>query len=132
MIPRNSFTIQTSLKNLLKLFEEEAILENFELDDTWHPLSGFVDETIFKPNPTVKTILRHDYDFRGLVHFSAKIGSVKIKMNNPAREEKTRDAGKTVAPKYYFDLSGPLKTMIQLEHLLIEINVYEPGKYIVR
>lgn len=118
--------VQTSFKNLLRLFEEEAILENLELGDTWHPFSGFVDESIFSPRPMVKELLKHDYDFKGLVHFSTTIGSVKIVLSkavNGIRQEKP------TASKYTFELSGPVKTMVQLKHLVIELNAYSPGKY---
>lgn len=115
-----SLYMTTSLKKLLNLFEDDALMEKLELGDTWHPFSGYIDAAmLFTKAPTVKEFLRHDYDWRGLVAFSCTIGSLKISIT-----------GKTaISTKYTFGIDGPYKTLLKLERLLIEKNAYEPGVY---
>ena len=61
------------LKDFLSLFDKEAVLDNLELGDTWHPSSGYVDESILNGKNKIKDILDFDYDFKGLVAFEADI-----------------------------------------------------------
>ena len=70
------------LKEFFKLFKEDEALEIIELGDTWHPSSGFVDETFFQPIKTVGDLLKIDYDFKGLVHFMANIRGLSIDYND--------------------------------------------------
>lgn len=107
-----------SLKNLLKLFEDDAILENFELGDTNAPFSGFIDESVFRKPVMVAHILKFGYDFKGLVHFSAKIGSFNIRLV-PADQAKNQT----------YLIEGPFKKIIQLKNITIEQSAYDPGKY---
>lgn len=114
---KTSVTITTSFKNLLALFENDAILEKFELADTQYPLSGFIDEKVFPAHPTIGHVLKFGYDFKGLVHFQARIGSFDIHLIAQGKTNST------------FEIEGPMKKLKQVEHLIIEQNVYSPGKY---
>ncbi|MEO6097747.1 MAG: hypothetical protein ABIW76_19680 [Fibrobacteria bacterium] len=66
------------LKTFLGLFNPNEKIQVIELGDTWHPSSGFVDETILSPVENVGKILECEYDFRGLVIFKASIGLIDI------------------------------------------------------
>lgn len=67
-----------SLKEFFRMFDVEEKLEIIELGDTWHPASGFVDETFFNPIKTVSDLLNTDYDFKGLVFFEASIRGLSV------------------------------------------------------
>ena len=69
------------LKEFFKFFGKEEELEIIALGDIWHPASGFVDETHFSNINLVCDLLNTDYDFEGLVHFSAKIKGLLIEYN---------------------------------------------------
>lgn len=115
-----SIYVVCTLQKLLELFDDEAIIEDFALGDTWHPASGSVDaRMIFTPNPTVKEVREHDYDWKGLVEFGCRIGELTIERVSDTKE-------RTV---YEFRITGPFKTLLKLEHLLIERAAYNPGVY---
>ncbi len=111
--------IVATLKDLLRLFDENALLEDFEIGDTWHPASGYVDQRIFSPNPPVKEILADLHDWKGLVVFDCRIGELRIQRVSETKE-------RTV---YEFRIEGPFKTRLKLYHLLIEKDALEPGVY---
>jgi hypothetical protein len=67
-----------SLKDLLRLFEPKQLIQNFELGDTAHPSSGYVNESILQGKNTVEQLLNFDYEFNGLVHFVGIIDDYKI------------------------------------------------------
>ncbi len=56
----------------------DSHLTELELGDTWHPASGFVDESVLGPSPTVKTVLEDSYEFDGLVLFQCTINGLSI------------------------------------------------------
>lgn len=66
------------LKNFFAIFSKDDNLEIIELGDTWHPTSGFVEESYFKDIKTVDDLLKTDYDFKGLVIFIATIRGLLI------------------------------------------------------
>ena len=67
------------LKLFLKLFRPEDKVEVKELGDSWHPSSGFVNESILREARQVNQIISHEYDFKGLVYFEALISGVEVK-----------------------------------------------------
>ena len=66
------------LKLFLKLFQPEDKVEVKELGDSWHPSSGFVNESILGEVRKVDQITNHEYDFRGLVYFEALISGIEV------------------------------------------------------
>lgn len=66
------------LKAVLRLFPVAEPLQITELGDTLHPTSGFVDESYFSNIHTVDDLLTTDYDFNGLVIFSATVQNIDI------------------------------------------------------
>ena len=66
------------LKAVLRLFPTAEPLQITELGDTLHPASGFVDESYFSNIHTVDDLLKIDYDFNGLVVFSATVQNIDI------------------------------------------------------
>lgn len=69
---------ETPLKDFLKNFDPQTLIEVKEFGDTWHPSSGYVDEKILGNPKTVQNLLDFDYDYRGLIIFDAKIGNLDI------------------------------------------------------
>jgi hypothetical protein len=75
----NELTIDgRPLKEFFRIFDKDEKLKIIELGDTWHPSSGFVDQTYFKHIKTVDDLLKTDYDFKGLVIFMARIRELSI------------------------------------------------------
>lgn len=66
------------LKEFFRIFGKDENLKIIEIGDTWHPASGFVDESYFKHIKTVDDLLKTDYEFRGLVIFIATIRGLSI------------------------------------------------------
>jgi hypothetical protein len=66
------------LKEFLTLFNRDEELNIIELGDTWYPAAGFADETNFPVIKTVNDLLIIDYDFKGLVIFIARVGTLSI------------------------------------------------------
>ena len=71
---------ETKLKILLSIFPSDSKIVITELGDTWHPSSGFVDESILDGAETVQDVLNFDYDFIGLVLFTARIDGLLINL----------------------------------------------------
>ncbi len=68
-----------ALKSILSLFNPSKEITKLQLGDTWHPSSGFVDESILNGKKTIQEILEFHYDFKGLVLFEAVIDDVIVK-----------------------------------------------------
>ncbi|WP_266204205.1 hypothetical protein [Pontibacter kalidii] len=66
------------LKLFLKLFQPEDKVEVKELGDSWHPSSGFVNESILREVRKINQIINYEYDFRGLVYFEALISGIEV------------------------------------------------------
>ena len=105
------------LKLLLSLFPAEARLENLELGDTWHPDSGFVNESILGDERTVNGLINHAYDFKGLVQFEAKVGTVSIRLIEKSDKEEE------------YRIEGPEKELRALHNRIIEANAYHPDRF---
>lgn len=69
-----------SLKQLLQLFNSNQKIDNLELIDTAHPMTGCIDETILNDKYTIESLIQVDYDFRGLVQFTMQFNSVHIQL----------------------------------------------------
>ena len=108
-----------SLKEFLALFDNDNYLENLSLGDTWHPSSGFVDESILDGKRKVGDILAFDYDFEGLIGFEAQIGDVDVKLLEPS------DNGE-LEP---YEVRGAEKNLRNLYNKCIEKNAYYPDIY---
>ena len=110
-----------SRKDFLALFNPESRLENLSFGDTWHPSSGYVDEEILDAKSLVKDILEFDYDFIGLIGFTATVDSININMID-----------------YDLDDEYSLKFLIKsdekhqriLTNKMIEINATNPDCYL--
>ena len=87
------------LKEFFKLFDKHEELKIIELGDTWHPASGFVDETYFPHVKTVEDLLNTGYDFKGLVIFIATIKGFSINYNGE-----------------YYKISGEKKEIAKLQY----------------
>jgi len=113
----NIYITTSCLKDFLSLFNRNAKLDEIILGDTWHPSSGFVDETILDGKHKISDLLDFDYDFRGLIEFEASLDSMRIRLvhNNDRKLE--------------FAISGNLKDIQRLRDKLIETNAYHPNKF---
>ena len=109
---RNASIKTTYLKDFLSLFDKEAVLRNLELGDTWHPSSGYIDESILNGKNKIKDILEFDYDFKGLVAFEANIEEINVTFKNEA-----------------FAITGPESAIRGINDKVIELNAYTPEKY---
>ncbi len=101
-----------SLKDFLSLFDEEAPLVNLSFGDTWHPSSGYIDESILNGKNKVKDLLEFNYDFKGLVGFEAKINNINVVYKNDT-----------------FEIKGPEAEIRNINDKVIELNAYTPEKY---
>jgi hypothetical protein len=117
----NKFLLITtkSLKDFLSIFESNELLADLSLGDTWHPSSGFVDEKILGELPTVGNVLEFDYDFKGLVGFSASISTVKVKLLSDLTTDEEQS----------FEVSAGDGLLRKLSNKIIEINAYKPNSY---
>ena len=100
------------LKDFLSLFDKEATLVDLTFGDTWHPSSGYIDESILNDKNKVKDLLEFNYDFKGLVGFEAKINSINIVYKNDT-----------------FEIKGPEAEIRNISDKVIELNAYTPEKY---
>lgn len=108
------------LKDFLSLFENEKTFDSLTLGDTWHPSAGFVDESILKGKNRVSDILSFNYDFKGLVGFEAKIGSISIKLLTYPNESRDLEE---------YEISGTKPELRNIYNKAIEQNAYHPNKY---
>jgi len=106
--------IQKNFKEFIGLFDKNDELINLTIGDTYHPTSGYVDESILNGINKVSDILDFDYDFYGLVHFEAEIGNMKLKFDNDE-----------------FQVLGGLKYLELLKNKIIEENAYFPDRYTI-
>jgi hypothetical protein len=72
------------LKSFLMLFHPADKIQIMELGDTWHPSSGFIDESVLGEIRTVDQILNVDYDFKGLVYLEATLEGLQVKYHHQA------------------------------------------------
>ncbi|MGH1539633.1 MAG: hypothetical protein ACRBHB_04365 [Arenicella sp.] len=109
----NKASIKTSnLKDFLSLFDEESIIIDLNFGDTWHPSSGYIDESILNGKNTVRDLLDFDYDFKGLVCFDGKIEGIDVYFKN-----------------HEFEIIGTDCQMRKISDKVIEKNAYFPGKF---
>ena len=111
-----------NLKDLLRVFDPEKELVEFSLGDTWHPSFGYIDESIFGDDVTVKDVLDYEYEFSGLVGFVAGVGEVKIQYLDFTEEK---------SDYMNFLVSGSEKELRNLMSKITELNAYNPDTYIV-
>ncbi len=110
----------SSLKDFLLLFKQEEILDNLSLGDTWHPSSGFVDEEILEGRRKIGEIIEFDYDFGGLVDFTANIENIELRLvSQPNKNHKLLK----------FEVKCSAKYQKILTEKTIEKNAYAPGSY---
>lgn len=108
------------LKDLLHLFNTDDELANLALGDTWHPSSGFVDESVLNGKTKVKEILDFPYEFKGLVGFKASVGHININLVTYPNEDRDHEE---------YEITGPKKEIRILNNKILELNAYSPGKY---
>ena len=109
-----------SLKGFLLLFKQEEILENLSLGDTWHPSSGFVDEKILEGRSKIREVIEFNYDFGGLVSFTANIENIELSLvSKPNKNDKL----------LRFEVKCNAKYQKILIEKTIEKNTYAPGSY---
>ena len=101
-----------SLKDFLSLFDKEATLANLSFGDTWHPSSGYIDESVLNGKNMVKDLLQFNYDFKGLVEFEAQIDSITVVYKNDT-----------------FEIKGPEAEIRKINDKVTELNAYTPEKY---
>lgn len=111
------YIIASSLKDLLSLFETDLFLEDIVLGDTWHPSSGFIDESILKGKQQISDLLHFDYDFKGLIEFGAKVSAMTIELLSHAEKQ------------LEFRIEGSIQQIIQLRNKVIEKNAYQANRY---
>lgn len=92
---------------MLRLFASEQPIQILELGDTMHPDSGYVDKALVQGVETVGQLLAHDYDFEGLVYFSAVLPEVSIRYQYHDEQ---------------YELVGPDKAIYRLVRRLEELN----------
>lgn len=114
-----ALVITNSLKDFLMLFDQNAELKNLALGDTQHPLSGFVDEEILKGKHKVSDIVEFDYDFKGLILFQAKLGSMELLL--------VQESGQPDKKEVY-EVLGMIKDLEVLKNRAIEENAYHPNR----
>lgn len=108
------------LKDFLFLFDKEQELIGLSLGDTWHPSSGFVDESILEGKYRVIDVLDFDYEFEGLVGFEAEIGKIKIHLLTYPNEDRELEE---------YEVSGSKEDLRSIYNKVIEQNAYYPNKY---
>jgi hypothetical protein len=80
-IPKDSIVLRAwRLKDVLYRFPADSELLLLELGDTWHPASGFVDETYFAGHQKIADWLAEDYDFKGLLLFHAQVDGFELRL----------------------------------------------------
>ena len=118
---KKALILCNSLKDILSLFNKDEELKKLTFADTWHHLSGLVDESILKDKHKISEILAFDYDFKGLIEFEANIATMKIKRSN-----------ETLNGKEEYEIQGTIKDLETVKNKLIELNAYHPNKYTIR
>ncbi len=117
---KTKITIETgSLKDFLSLFDKEEKISDLELGDTWHPSSGFVDQSILKEKNKIVDIIDFDYDFKGLVLFNGNLKSYTLRLLEESNDKHS----------VKFEVDGSKKGIRLLENKIIEQNAYYPEKY---
>jgi len=109
-----------SLKDFLSLFNQDKVMDNLSLGDTWHPASGFVDEGILNGKRKIKEVIDLDYDFNGLIGFTANIENMKLRLLSDTTD--SSDGSK-------FEVKGPIKDMRILNNKILEKKAYCPRRY---
>ncbi|MDZ7878731.1 MAG: hypothetical protein U5L45_13710 [Saprospiraceae bacterium] len=104
------------LKDFLSLFSKKDVLINLELGDTYHPSSGYIDESILENKRIVADILAFPYDFRGLVIFYCTINDLKIELN----------------PEGSFEVVGVAWKIRQLTDKMMAFNAEKPDLYVFK
>jgi hypothetical protein len=117
----NRLLIQVKcLKDFLSLFDKEQKFKSLAFCDTWHPSSGYVDESFLVGKNRIKDILGSDYEFNGLVGFEAEIGNIKIHLlKHPNEDSKLEE----------YVVSGAREELRTIQNKIIEQNAYYPNKY---
>lgn len=108
------------LKDFLTLFDKEQSFDKLTLGDTWHPSSGFVDESILEGKNRVVDLLNFGYAFEGLVGFEAEIGNVKIHLQTHPNEDREFEE---------YIVSGAKVDLRSIHNRVIEQNAYHPNKF---
>ena len=101
-----------SLKDFLSLFDAESTLVDLSFGDTWHPSSGYIEESVLNGKNKVKDLLEFNYDFKGLVEFEAQIDSINVVYKNDT-----------------FEIKGPEAEIRKINDKVTELNAYTPEKY---
>ena len=101
------------------LFDQNAELKNLALGDTQHPSSGFVDEEILKGKHKISDIVEFDYDFKGLILFQAKLGTMELLL--------VQESGQPDKKEVY-EVLGMIKDLEILKNRAIEENAYHPNR----
>jgi hypothetical protein len=103
------------LKQLLRLFDAGATVTIRALGDVMHPASGYVDAAIVNGIDRVSQLLRHPYNFEGLIYFEAVIQNAVI----------------TYKAEQY-EIEGDVKTLAKIKNSIREINaLYDRPLFII-
>ncbi|GAB5520715.1 MAG: hypothetical protein RhofKO_29660 [Rhodothermales bacterium] len=97
------------------MFDPNAELNEIILGDTLHPPSGFINEKILNGTTKISELLEFDYDFKGLVEFEAKIGTMKVQLLYSDTDE--------------YLIQGEAREIDIFKNKIIEANAYQQNRY---